>query len=55
MVMLRLFRAYCFYEKKKRKGKKVKIKKKKEERKEKTVCFTFVGTAVDCSCQGNKQ
>lgn len=36
--------------------KEVKTKKrKKEEREEKAVCFTFVGTAVDCSCQGNKQ
>lgn len=34
MVMLRLFRAYCFYEKKKKKERK-KVKTKKEERKEK--------------------
>lgn len=50
--MLRLFRVYCFYEKEKEKGKNGNKKKKK---KEKPVCFTFVGTAVDCSCQGNKQ
>ena len=33
MVMLRLFRAYCFYENKKKERKKVKTKKRNKRRK----------------------